>query len=78
MKQHEIDANQGMECYDIRIHPIKSNEDQRPTEETVSLNENMLIEDLKSFILSITHEPFFLKFHMGNEETLNDLITRTK
>ena len=38
----------------------------------------MLIKDLKSFVLSITKEPFFLKFHMGNEETLKDLIERTK
>ena len=38
----------------------------------------MLIKDLKSYVLSITKEPFFLKFHMGNEETLKDLIERTK
>lgn len=33
---------------------------------------------MKSFILSITHKPFFLKFHMGNEEKLQDLINKTE
>jgi hypothetical protein len=38
----------------------------------------MIIKDLKSFILSITKAPFFLKFHMGNDEKLDDLIKKTK
>ena len=38
----------------------------------------MLIKDLKSYVLSITNQPFFLKFHMGNEERLQDLILKTK
>ena len=39
----------------------------------------MTIRKLKSYILSINdNQPFFLKFHMDNEETLQDLIDRTE
>ena len=44
----------------------------------ICLDEGMLIKDLKSYILSLTKEPFFLKFHMGNDEKLSDLIMKTK
>jgi len=39
----------------------------------------MTIKELKSFILTLTDmQPFFLKFHMNNDETLKDLIGKTE
>lgn len=64
--------------YTIRIHPLKSAEDQEPTIENHCLSDEMLIKDLKSLILTLTDARFYLKFHMGNEERLKDLIIKTK
>lgn len=38
----------------------------------------MTIKTLKSYILSLKNQPFFLKFHMGNNELLQDLIDKTR
>lgn len=85
MQQQDIEANQGTITYKIKIHQPKSaqkeneeEEDEAIDDELITLREGMTIRDLKSYILSLTHAPFFLKFHMGNEEKLDDLITRTK
>ena len=44
----------------------------------ICLKDHILIKDLKSYILTLTHQPFFFKFHMGNEESLADLIVKTE
>ena len=80
MQQQDVEANAGDIVYTIRIHSAKSEEDGVKIEDQmISLNDKMPIKELKSYILSLTDlQPFFLKFHMNNTETLQDLINRTR
>lgn len=81
MQQQDVEANAGDIVYTIRIHSAKSKEEDgedKIEDQMISLNDKMPIKDLKSYILSLTEQqPFFLKFHMNNTETLQDLINRT-
>jgi len=78
MQQQDVEANKGNVTYNIRIHPLKNgDEDDVIKEEMITLNEGMTIRELKSYILSITKKPFFFKFHMDNDEKLDDLIKKT-
>ena len=73
MQQQDVEANIGNITYNIKIHGLKNaaSEEEEITDELINLRDGMSIRDLKSYILSITDDqPFFLKFHMGNEEKL--------
>ena len=80
MQQQDVEANNGNITYTIKIHGLKDeSEEDKISDELINLQDGMSIKDLKSYILTITEDqPFFLKFHMGNEEKLQDLIERTE
>ena len=80
MQQQDVEANTGNITYNIKIHGLKNtSEEDEINDEHINLYDGMSIKDLKSYILSITNdEPFFLKFHMGNEEKLQALVDRTE
>ena len=80
MQQQDFEvANAGEITYTIKVHPVKSDDEEDKIEDCfIALQPKMKIKELKSFILSVTKsQPFFLKFHMNNDETLQDLIDRT-
>jgi hypothetical protein len=56
MQQHDCEANAGDIVYTIRIHAVKSdNEDEDKIEDQfIALQDKMKIKELKSFILSLT------------------------
>ena len=65
--------------YTMKFHSQKGeSEDSQVDDQNILLKEGMTIKTLKSYILSIKNQAFFLKFHMGNNELLQDLIDRTR
>ena len=79
MQQQDIEANAGEIAYTIKVHGLKGDDDNNQIEdENIVIREGMTIKELKGYILSITGQPFFLKFHMNNNEKLQDLINKTR
>ena len=84
MQQQDFEVvNAGEIVYTIRTHPLKSDDEEDKEDKIedcyIALQPKMKIKELKSFILSVTKsQPFFLKFHMNNDETLQNLIDRTR